>query len=333
LADWIVWTILGALLFAVGYLAIRGAMSPLRPILIPLTAWRLAIGSWRTQRRIVLTVAFLVAVGALMQLYFVNTSGHDEWTLLIASIFWQALMATFVAALAVPLHLYVIRIDTRGLAGSWRNRAWRRRGAPVPAGPGLVRAPGVSSDLAPEAPVADPFEGGQKLMPLMLRAAAYGLAIWIFGYLVGVANKAAILSTAPSVPAERFGLAFISFLITGLLALVRPALSLGMPRPLRSGVAMGWKRALALYVMLAVVAAPPAVLTPLAILAPAAAWRPSLGARLISITLISIVNVFQYLATEISTVLFARRAMLLSHDEAEEAGGIGSMDLSIPASR
>jgi hypothetical protein len=289
--------ILGALVFAALYIAIRGAMSPLRPLPIPLAAWRLAIDSWRWQRKIVLAVASLVVVGASMQFYFVNTSGHDQRILLIASIIWQAFMASFVAALAVPLQLFVIHVYL-------------------------------------QAPVADPSEGGRKLAPLMLRAAGYGLAIWIFGYLVGVATKAVILFTAPSLHwVEYFVLAFISFLITSLLVLVRPALSLGMPHPLRTGFAMGWKRALALYVMMAVLAIPQAVLTPLAIFVPPAFLGLALPARLITITLVSILNVFQYLAVEISTVLFARRAMRQSRDEADEARGVGSTDLSIPASR
>jgi hypothetical protein len=294
-ADWIAWTILSALLLPVGYFAIRGAMSPPRPLPILLTAWQLAVGWWWWSRKIVLAVALLVVVGASMQFYFVNTSGHDQWTLLIASIFWQAFMATFVAALAVPLHLFVIHVYL-------------------------------------QAPVADPSEGGRKLAPLMLRAAAYGLAIWILGYLLGVAAKAVILVMGPS-PVVNFGLAFISFLTTSLLVLVRPSLSLGMPRPLRTGIGMGWKRALPLYVMMAMLAIPPTVLTPLAIFVPPAFLRPGLRARLISITLISILNIFQYLATEIATVLFARRAAQHSRDEADEAAGAGLKDLSIPTSR
>jgi hypothetical protein len=96
---------------------------------------------------------------------------------------------------------------------------------------------------------------------------------------------------------------------------------------------MGWKRALPLYVMLAVLAIPPNVLSPLAIFVPPAFVRPLLPARLISITLVSILNIFQYLATEIATVLFAQRAAQQSRDEADEAGGVGSTDLSIPALR
>jgi hypothetical protein len=293
--DAIVLSILGALLLAVVYLAIRGAMSPLRPLPIPLIALGLAIDTWWWQRKIVLAVSFLIVVGASMQLYFVNTSGHGKWTLLIGGIFWQAFMASFVAALAVPLHLFVIHVYL-------------------------------------QAPIADPSEGSRKVAPLMLRAAAYGLVIWIFGYLVGVASKAVVLFTGPS-RVEYFGLVFISFLTKGVLLLVRPALSLGMPCPLRTGIAMGWRRVLALCLMMAVLAIPPTVLIPLAIYAPSAFLRAGLPARLISITLISILNIFQYLTTEISTVLFAWRAMQQARDEAVEAGGIGSTDLSFHASR
>jgi hypothetical protein len=215
--------------------------------------------------------------------------------LLIASLFWQAFTASFAAALAVPLHLFVIHVYLR-------------------------------------AGVTDPSEGGRKLAPLMLRAAAYGLAIWIFCYLVSVASKAAIHFIGPS-PLTNLGLACVSFPTTGLLALVRPALSFGMSRPLRTGIAMAWRRALALYVMLAVLAIPIYVLTPLAIYVPAAFARSVLLAQLIGITLISILNVFQYLATEISTILFAWRAVQQSRDEAEEPDGVRSTNLSIPASR
>jgi hypothetical protein len=96
---------------------------------------------------------------------------------------------------------------------------------------------------------------------------------------------------------------------------------------------MAWRRALALYVMLAVLAIPIYVLTPLAIYLPAAFAGPVLLAQLTGITLVSILNVFQYLATEISTVLFAWRAVEQSRDEAEEPDGVGSTNLSIPASR
>ena len=295
--DWVVYAILGALLIVVVYLGVLGAMSPLRPLPILLTAWRLAVESWRWQRKIVLAVSLLVFTGASLQFYFVNTSGHDEQTLLIASIFWQAFLATLVAALAVPLHLFVIHVYLR-------------------------------------APVADPSEGGRKLAPLMLRAASYGLAIWIFGYLLGVACKFVILVTQPPLrQIESFGLAFVVFLATGLLALVRPALSLGMARPLRTGIAMGWRRALALYLMMAVLAIPPNVLGPLAMFVPPAFLGRGLTPRLITITLISIMSIFQYVATEISTVLFARRAMQQSRDDADQAGRVVSTNLSIPASR
>jgi hypothetical protein len=96
---------------------------------------------------------------------------------------------------------------------------------------------------------------------------------------------------------------------------------------------MAWKRALALYVMMAVLAIPQYALSPLAIFVPPAFVRPILAARLISITLISILNVFQYLAAEISTIFFARRAVQQSRDEADVAGDVVSTDLSIPASR
>ena len=233
--DLIVVSVLGALLVAVGYFAVRGALSPLRPLGIPPTAWRLAGDSWWWRRKVVLAAASLVAIGAALQFYFVNTSGHDQRILLIASIFWQAFLAMSFAALAVPLHLFVIHVYLK-------------------------------------ATVADRPEGGRKPASLMPRAAAYGVAIWILGYLVGVAFKAVILFTGPS-PAANYGLAFISFLITSLLVLVRPALSLGMPRPFRTGVRMAWRRTLALYVMLAVLAIPPSVLTPLATFVPPAFVR------------------------------------------------------------
>jgi hypothetical protein len=56
-------------------------------------------------------------------------------------------------------------------------------------------------------------------------------------------------------------------------------------------------------------------------------------AQLTGITLVSILNVFQYLATEISTVLFAWRAVEQSRDEADEVRSVGSTNLWIRASK
>ncbi|HEX3408295.1 MAG TPA: hypothetical protein VHS81_13750 [Caulobacteraceae bacterium] len=289
--------VLGVLALAIGYLAFRGARSPLRPLLVPLAAWRLALASWRFNRKVLLAISALILFSAALQVYFVNASGYDAQVLQFFSIAWQALVAALSAAIAAPLHLFVIH-------GFWRAR------------------------------VADPAEGGRKLTPLMLRAAAFGLAIWIFDYLVGVATKIVTLSTDPNFrQAEYAGLVLASFALTSLLALVRPSLSLGLRHPFRTGIGMAAKNALALYVVLAVLAIPASVLGPEATLLPRLLIRSRPMASLVSVALISALNVFQYLAVEIATVLFALGVVQRATDEARTAAGLEARDLPLPATR
>ena len=105
---WVLLAVVGAFVLAVGYLAALGARSPLRVLFIPPTAWSLALDSWRSNPRVLAAITSLVVCSAGLQLYFVNTAGHDPQMLLITSIVWQASMAALTAALAVPLHLFVI---------------------------------------------------------------------------------------------------------------------------------------------------------------------------------------------------------------------------------
>ena len=294
---WVLLAVLGSLAPAIGYLAFRGASSPLRPLVIPLAAWRLVYGL-RFNPKILLAISSLILFGAALQLYFVNTPGYDAQVLQISSIVWQALMAALGAALAVPLHLFAI------------HRFWRAR-------------------------VADPAaEGGRKLKILALRAAVLGLAIWTFDYLVGVAAKIVTLSSDPDFRQfGYFGLIFASFLLTSLLALVRPALSLGLPHPLRTGIRMAVRNGLALYVVLALLAIPPTVLGPLANYLPRLLVKSRETASVISVALISDLNIFQYLAVEFATVLFALGVLQRANDDARRVAGVEARDLPLPAAR
>jgi hypothetical protein len=277
---WVLWPVLGALALAIGYLALRGARSPLRPLLIAPTAWRHALDCWRTNRRVLLAITLLVVLGAALQAYFVNASGYDAGALQIASIVWQALVAASTAALAVPLHLFIIRAYLGAAAVSLQTRSLR---------------------------------------PLVIRAAAYGLAIWTFDYLMGVAAKVVVQWADPSLlRLEYFGLIFVSFLATSLLALVRPSLSLGLPRPFRAGTAMASGNVLALYLVLAVMALPQILLGPEAAYVPSLLIKSQLPAHLVSVALISALDIFQYLAVEIATVLFALGALRRAGDEARQ---------------
>lgn len=295
MSIWVGLAVLCALAAAIAYLAFRAAKSPLRPLYIPPTAWRLALDCWRNNPRVLSAMALLVVSSAALQFYFVNTSGHDPQTLLITGVVWQAFMAALTAALAVPLHLFVIHVYWRG-------------------------------------PLVDLPARRRKLVSLLIGAAVLGLAIWMVDYLAGVAIKVLLLSTDAVVrQIEYWGLAFVSFLATSLLALVRPSLSLGLPHPLRTGIGLAAKNALALYLVLAVLAVPPAVLRLEATYLPAALIRSALPQHLVSIALISALNIFQYFAVETSTVLFASGALLQAREQASETGAIGAPDLPQPA--
>lgn len=163
-----------------------------------------------------------------------------------------------------------------------------------------------------------PPEGRHLLDYAPLRAAGFGLAIWTFDYLVSVGARMVVQSIGdPDLQQLAYwSFASASFLLTSLLALVRPALSLGLPHPFRAGIRMAGGNALALYLLLAAMAVPAILLRPEAELLPRIYMRSVLVADVISIALILPLNVFQYLAVEISTVLFAVAAFLRGRDEA-----------------
>jgi hypothetical protein len=293
-SDWIALGVLGASLLLLGYLGRQGARSPLRPLSIPIPAWQFALTGWRTNPRVLAAVSAVVALGAAAQLYFVNTSGHDEVTLLIASIVWQACAAALAAAVAVPLHLFVIHAFLR------------------------------ARDI-------DPPGGRRNVAALMRRAAAFGAAIWIVGYLLGIAFKSVLLAVEAPLRemgvvslAVVAGLQFVSFLLTSLLALVRPALSLGLARPLRTGVRMAVRHARALYVLLAVLGILPLLLEFLMAYMPSELISSVAVAHLLSVLLLSMLNIFQFFTLEVGTVLFARHAMLWARAQADRAAELGA---------
>jgi len=283
MGKWVLWTILASALLALGYIGYRGAVSPTRPIAIPFAAWRRAFEAVQTHRSVVLGVTLLICAGVSLQLSFTShfaPNAHQR-SLLAASILWQAIMASAVAAIVVPFQLCVAR-ETRHLVDI-PNHAARSQAA-------IVRA-----------------------------AAAYGFGIWLFSYLLGVASKF-LLQFAPIAlrPTSYYLLTGAAFLITTLLTLVRPCLSLGYAHPLRSGARLAISNAAALFVMTIALAMPPIVIELMLTYIPAAFLVPALPREIFGVVAYSAFSIFQVLAVEASTVVFARRAFWLASRIADE---------------
>ncbi len=246
-------------------------------------AWRVAIDCCRVQRRAIFGISFFIVLGAGLQFFFVNFPIFPEFDLLIASIFWQAFMAGAVAAVVVPVHFFVIQTVLR------------------------LRGPG-------EAP---------PIRPIMLRAFGVGLAIWFLTYGLGVGIRLATFV----VPVERridafYFLSILAFFLTTLLALVRPALSMGLHNPVRQSVVFAARHALALFAMVGVMLIPPAALG-LAVhnLTPLFIGRGTLG-YLTDTVIMSLFTIFQTLAVEVATVLFLRRAITATSAQKGEGASI-----------
>ena len=258
-----------------GFVAWRGSVARLRPLPIPIMAWRQANVFVFSHLKVVLGLSAMIAFGLALQEYFLNTPGYDEWTLLIASVFWQAAMAAMSAALAVFLHLRLI-------------------GAEPYASFAVV-------DFAPRR---------RSLRRLIVLAALWGLGIWLVSYGVGIPLKAAVqYSPAELQTAVGYGTPIASFMILNLLALVRPALSSGLKTPLRAGLLTAWRQAPALYLVQALLMIPPIGFEVSKFLI-ATVFGYSIFLQVITDAAIVVFSLYQFLAIEAATVIFFRSAVL-----------------------
>src|SRR6185503_5564902 len=100
--PWLIWSAIGAavaILAIVGYTAYVGFRSSLRPLLIFRTGWATAIRCFLAIPRTALAISLVILTGAGLQLLSTAFPIFNERTLVIASVVWQALMATVLAAL------------------------------------------------------------------------------------------------------------------------------------------------------------------------------------------------------------------------------------------
>lgn len=246
--------------------------------------WTVSVHCCRTNPGVVLSAGGLISAGMILQWYFNNAAdGQDVRVLLVASLLWQAAMAAAMAALVVPVHLFVIDNVLPPRDES--------------AGPGASRA----------------FVAGPSA--LMMRAAVYGLAIWLITYLAGTAAKAMIVSAYPATQGITYYFMTAAHVLIAMhLSVVRPALSLGLARPLRWGVEIGLKHALPLYLMTGLLLAVPALVGPLLIVVPHGVLHLGQDAPALSMIGFVVFSVFQMLAAEAALLAFMCRAIKESPD-------------------
>jgi hypothetical protein len=145
---------------------------------------------------------------------------------------------------------------------------------------------------------------------LMLRAAGYGLGIWLAANLLAAGSQF-LLIAAPAAArlVLRYAIVVISFLALTLLSLVRPVLAMGSARPLRDGIAAAARNAPALYLMTVLLSLFVGLVQPWLVALTRHILGPRQDPQAAIVLLLSLFTVFQTLALEAATVLFARRAM------------------------
>jgi hypothetical protein len=260
--------------------AAHPALDPeaLDPVAIPAQGWRFAFGCLAPCWKFVLGLGVLIGAGAGLQAFFmygpIRVAG--AWTLPVASLLWQGLLASLTAALVAPVQVFVLsRITGAAPGGAFGKKRGRMR--------------------------------------LCLLAAGYGFGVWLFAYALGVALKAAVLFTpAPANRIVGVVATVASFLLVDLLALVRPALAMGAAAPLRTGLSIALRNAVWLWLVSGLLLLPPFLLVPLMAFVPQAPSMlgPGPDARALTILLASVFSLFQFLAVEASTTIFCRRATL-----------------------
>ncbi len=213
------------LVIAVGgaVLVWRSLFSPLRPLPIPLLAWRQALRFPIEHPGVVAGMAAIAIVGTIIQEYFENTPGYDELTLVLASIGWQAAMAAAMAALAVPLVRGLIALEPY-------------------------------ANFAPEGL----FSASRSQTRVILLAALVGLAVWLAGFGLVVGLRAVLLNS-PEEWRRPIGVlaSVFNFGVGSLMAFILPALISGYKNPVFAGVATAARNCGALYLVAGLMALAP----------------------------------------------------------------------------
>ena len=272
----IVWIVVGgvalALLVVAALLVRRASRSPLKPHMLPLWAWAFLTTVVRRRPVTVAAIALVIASGAGWQVFFgLRRSGHGA-VLILGGMVWQAVMATLTAALSMRLLLYVMNVF-----------------------------PGPT----PAAQVTRPVPR------ILLLSGAYGFGVWLLDYLIGFVGRTPFLVLPPAwVWPAPFVASALAFLLLAPLALARPLLALGADRPVLDALTLARRFPLPLYVMSGLLLIPPTIVIPLSLHLPQIMLDSGMDARPVSIALVTLFSITQFLAVEMAMAIFARQAVV-----------------------
>jgi len=262
-----------------GYIIWRGAKSDLRPLMIPIMAWRQAVLFVRGHIKTALAMAAIIVSGIAMQNYFSNSSAGN-WALLGGSLIWQAAMAAIMAALAVPLHLALIDAEP--------NKAF----------------------------VNDRFPTRSRNIPrICALAGTICFGLWFFDYSLSLDLKISALFVAPNWPRHATtAAALVSFAIYSLTVFVRPSISSSITGPVAAGLLVAWRRASDVYLTMALMAAPLLLFDLAKFAIFVVILPPSTFLRVVHDGVVAVFSLYQFLAIEAATVILFRSALLSPAD-------------------
>jgi hypothetical protein len=272
-----------ALVVWFGFLAWRAIRAQPKPLFIPLVAWKQALVYPFRQPHVALMMAAIGAVGVMLQSHFVNDPAYDEMKLLYLSIFWQALLASMMAMLAVPFAQYLIALEPYDAVFRPDDAAPMRR----------------------------------RQTKLYAMAAAAGFAVWTLLYLLTVGARA-VGAYAPSFVQRPLATSagVVVFVVGAVLTFVRPAIVSGYARPLAAALRLSRRRLAAVCLLTALMALPPMAFELFGV-----GYYRFLPPTLAVVTVFDVIgvvfNVFQFLAVEATALILFRSCVVKSAPDSE----------------
>lgn len=204
----------------IGFILFRAFSSHLRPLFIVGVAWKTAASSPRDNFKTVMMVVAVIALGRALQRIVTYYPFLNETMLLALSIIWQAVLNMSLAMIAVTIHLHTIEY--------------------VKSRFGLYD-----------------YELKISHTDKLLASSLYGGAIWAFGWITLVGARYFLHASETQYPTVIANLlTFILYIQASLLMLIRPAYSLELNSPWRSGIIAAIKSAPTLLVVQACLSVP-----------------------------------------------------------------------------
>ena len=270
--------VLVVIAIAVGLFSWRAMRSRILPHRVFLEGWWLVpTVVLRGRPWLVLAIALVIATGAGLQslfMFFLHPANIQKDLPLIATV-WQGVMAMLTAGLVAPIQMFVL------------ERA-------------LLPPPG--------------FTHRRSALKTAFFASWWGLSIWAFGFALALAVQALVFVSPAGLRIWIATLAsIVSFVGLNLLALIRASLALGARNPLTTGVKLAAADFVPLNFLQAILLIPPAIVVPLCVHGPKLFFGPQDNTQSITIVLGTIFTVFQFLAVEVATTIFTRRADFVRH--------------------